>query len=174
MEFELEKSIEILQRTPQVLNNLLLGISNEWLLNNEGKNTFSPYEVVGHIIHNELTDWLPRIKIILSNRVEKTFEPFDRFAHLKKDQNIPIDDLLKEFENLRIQSLAELQNFKLKEPMFLKTGVHPDLGEVNLRQLLSAWIVHDLGHIGQIARVMAKQYKNEVGPWAAYLGVLHR
>ena len=174
MEFELKKSIEILQRTPQVLNNLLLGISNEWLLNNEGKNTFSPYGVVGHLIHNELTDWLPRIKIILSDREDKAFEPFDRFAHLKKDQNKSIKDLLKEFENLRNQSLAELQNIKLKESMFLKTGIHPALGEVNLRQLLSAWVVHDLGHIGQITRVMAKQYKNEVGPWEAYLGVLHR
>ena len=174
MEFELKKSLEILERTPDVLDTLLIGISDYWIKNNEGEQTFSPYGVVGHLIHNELADWMPRIKIILSNKEDKTFEPFDRFAHLKKDQGIPIEDLLTHFKGLRNQSLSELSNLKLNKSTLIKTGIHPDLGEVNLKQLLSAWVVHDLGHIGQIVRVMAKQYKSEVGPWIEYLRVLNR
>lgn len=174
MEFDLNKSIEILERTPGVIESLLSGISQEWIKSNEGKDTFSPFDVVGHLIHNELTDWMPRLKIVLSNKEDKTFEPFDRFAQFKNDQTIPIEVLLKEFKKLRSQSLTELHNLNLDNSDYVKTGIHPAFGEVNLKELLSAWVVHDLGHIGQITRVMAKQYKNEVGPWIEYLGVLHR
>lgn len=174
MKFELNKSIEILERTPRVIASLLSGISQDWLSNNEGKDTFSPYDVVGHLIHNELTDWMPRLKIICSEKEDKTFEPFDRFAHFKNDQTIAIEILLETFKKLRKQNLDDLHNFNLNKTTYLKTGIHPALGTVNLKELISAWVVHDLGHIGQIVRVMAKQYKDEVGPWIEYLGVLHK
>jgi len=170
--FELNKSIEVLERTPTVLESLLIGVSDDWIMNNEGGDSWSPHEVVGHLIHNELTDWMPRIKIIFSDRVDKTFEPFDRFAHLNKSQEKSIGELIAAFKDLRIQSLKQLKAFEITDVSLMKTGVHPALGEVNLRQLLSSWVVHDLGHIGQIVRVMAKQYKKEVGPWVEYLGVL--
>ena len=172
--FELGKSISILERTPDVLESLLNGISDDWLKNNEGKDTWSPYNVLGHLIHNELTDWMPRIKLILSDKEDKTFEPFDRFAHLEYDQTIPIGRLLKEFGDLRKKSLRELKNLELKETTLSKTGNHPAFGEVNVKQLISSWVVHDLGHIGQMVRVMAKQYKDEVGPWVDYLSILNR
>ncbi len=172
--FELHKSIEILQRTPAVLEALFIGVSEEWLRKNEGTDTWSPYNIVGHYIHNEVTDWIPRISIILSDSENKIFEPFDRLGHFQYNQTLPINNLLTEFRNLREKSLQTLSGFEIDELMLAKTGVHPAFGEVNLQQLIAAWVVHDLGHIGQITRVMAKQYKNEVGPWVKYLGVLHK
>lgn len=172
MNFELHKSLEILERTPTVLKNLLLGLSDDWLMNNEGEGSWSPYDVIGHLIHGEKTDWLTRAKIIMSNASDKTFESFDRFAQMEKASSKSLAELLDEFEQLRAKNLQQLKAIHINEENLSKTGTHPDLGKVNLRELLSTWTVHDLGHIAQISRVMAKQYKSEVGPWKAYLGIL--
>ncbi|MCG8373802.1 MAG: DinB family protein [Balneolales bacterium] len=173
MEFELNRSIEILSRTPDVLASMLSGLSDEWLTNNEGEQTWSPYDVVGHLIHGEKTDWIVRSKIMLSNLSDKGFEPFDRFAQLNEPQDTPIEELLAEFRRLRQDNLEVLKNFNLAESDLEKTGVHPEFGEVHLKQLLATWVAHDLGHIAQISRVMAKQYKEEVGPWKKYLRILN-
>lgn len=174
MEFSLEKSIEILERTPKVLESYLNHISPEWLHNNEGKDTWSPYEVVGHLVFGEKTDWLVRIKLILSESENKLFEPFDRFAQIKEGSDKSINELLTEFKTLRQNNLNELNAIKITEQDFNRKGIHPEFGEVTLMQLISTWVVHDLGHIAQISRVMAKQYKTEVGPWIEYLGILKK
>ncbi|MEW7291448.1 DinB family protein [Aquimarina sp. 2304DJ70-9] len=174
MQFELNKSIEILEKTPLILKSYLLGLSNEWLRNNEGLNTWSPYEIVGHLIFGEKTDWMIRIRTILSVSENKLFEPFDRFAQLQEDQNKPISELLENFTELRLKNLEELKSLKITEDDLKLTGTHPEFGKVTLKQLISTWTVHDLGHIGQISRVMAKQYKDEVGPWINYLRVLKK
>jgi len=172
MKFELQKSIEILSRTPSVLESLLSGLSDGWVMNNEGENTWSPYEVLGHLIHGEKTDWMVRAEIILSDLSDKTFEPFDRFAQNNNAEQRSIEELLQEFRVLREANLTKLKALQLTQSDYIKTGIHPELGDSNLQQLLSTWTVHDLGHIAQITRVMAKQYKTEVGPWIAYLGIL--
>lgn len=172
MTFSLQKSIEILSKTPETLSTLLHDLSGEWLLNNEGENTWSPYDIVGHLIHGEKTDWIVRAKIILSDKEDKTFIPFDRFAQEQESKGKTIHELLAEFSKLRTQNIETLVKLQISENDLLKKGMHPELGEVNLKQLLSTWTVHDLGHIAQISRVMAKQYANEVGPWNAYLGIL--
>jgi len=174
MNFELNKSIEILERTPKVLNTLLNGLSDEWINNNEGENTWSPYDIVGHIIFGEKTDWIVRIKTILSDYENKIFEPFDRFAQLNENQNRPIADLIEEFKILRKKNLNELESFNISRKDYEKVGIHPEFGNVTLKELISTWAVHDLGHIAQITRVMSKQYKNEVGPWINYLGILKK
>ena len=174
MTFDIQKSIEILERTPFVLERLLIGLSDDWIRNNEGEDTWSPYQIIGHLIHGEKTDWIPRAKIILSNRTDKTFVPFDRFAQDQEDQEISIISLLEEFKRLRMENIGELRSFNLDEIQLEKEGIHPELGTSNLKSLLSTWVVHDLGHIAQITRVMAKQYKTEVGPWKQYLGILKK
>ncbi|SHG40926.1 DinB family protein [Winogradskyella jejuensis] len=170
MNFEINKSVEILERTPKVLESLLKGLSEDWLFNNEGKNTWSPYEVLGHLIFGEKTDWIIRIKIILSTSENKDFEPFERFAHLNENKHI--NELIDEFKILRYNNLKILKSFIITEEKLSLTGVHPEFGNVTLKQLISTWAVHDLGHISQITRVMAKQYTLEVGPWINYLGIL--
>jgi len=174
MTYSIEKALEILERTPKVLSTLLEGISEEWIRNNEGENTWSPYEVVGHLIHGEKTDWIPRAKVILSNSDNKTFIPFDRFAQNNEDQDKTIGVLLQEFKERRVANIAELKSLNIDENKLFEMGIHPELGDVNLKELLSTWVVHDLGHISQISRVMAKQYKGEVGAWKEYLGILKR
>ena len=174
MTFDIEKSIEILERTPLVLEVLLDGLSDEWTKNNEGSESWSPYDVVGHLIHGEKTDWVTRAKVILSDGENKTFTPFDRFAQLQTNQQTPLKDLLKAFKKLRDQNLEELKAMQIDAAKLRMKGMHPELGEANLKELLSTWVVHDLGHISQITRVMAKQYKSEVGPWEAYLGILKK
>ena len=174
MNFDLHKSLEILEKTPRVLDSLLNGLSDDWINSNEGENTWSPYDIVGHLNFGEKTDWLVRIKIILKESENKLFEPFDRFAQLREHQEKHITNLIDEFKELRENNLLEIKALKISKEDLEKTGIHPDFGEVNLRQLISTWAVHDLGHIAQISRVMAKQYKNEVGPWINYLGVLKR
>ena len=172
MKFEINKSINILSRTPLVLETLLAGLPHDWLRSNEGVNTWSPYDVVGHLIYGEKTDWVVRSKIILSDLKDKTFVPFDRFAQMTDGHEKNINDLLIEFKTLRSENLKELKSLQIKESDLSKEGIHPELGKSNLKQLLSSWVVHDLGHIAQISRVMAKQYKSEVGPWTAYLKIL--
>ena len=174
MNFDLDKSIDMLQRTPSVIDSLLKDISDDWALTNEGKDTFSPFDVVGHLIHGEKTDWVPRMEIILSNKADKTFQPYDRFAQFEESKGKTTNQLLIEFKTLRQQSLELLKSKNLSERDFLKTGMHPKFGRVTLQQLLATWTVHDLSHIAQITRVLCKQYKQEVGPWLDYLPILTR
>lgn len=172
MQYDVEKAIEILERTPKVLNELLNGISEEWIRNNEGENTWSPFDVVGHLIHGEKTDWLQRTKIILEHGAEQAFEPFDRFAQYEVSKGKTISELLSEFEKLRSENMKVFKTMDLTDNLG-KKGKHPELGVVTLSNLLSSWVVHDLGHISQITRVMAKQYKEEVGVWTQYMGILN-
>lgn len=172
MTFSLSSSISVLERTPLVLEQMLKDLPDEWIHNNEGNDTWSTYEVVGHLIHGEKTDWIPRMEIILSDKADKHFVPFDRFAMLNAETK-NLTDLLEEFQTLRKKNLEILSSKNLSEKDLHRKGIHPEFGEVTLRQMLATWVAHDLGHIAQISRVMAKQYKNETGPWVKYLRVLN-
>ena len=172
MDFSLQKSIEVLERTPVVIKDLLENISDDWSISNEGGETWSPYDIVGHLIHGDNTDWMNRVEIILSVGNVKNFKPFDRFAQFKENKGKTLNSLLDEFAMLRNNNLDKLKSKKITEIDLDKTGIHPSFGEVTLRQLLSAWTVHDLNHIAQISRVMAHQYKDSVGPWIEYLRIL--
>lgn len=172
--FNLDKSIEILERTPSVLNSLLNGLSESWIQENEGENTWSPFDVVGHLIHGEKTDWITRTKIILEHGEEKVFTPFDRFAQFTESKNKNLNELLEEFEKLRKANLIELKKLSLKQEDLSKTGKHPEFGTVTLEQLLATWVVHDLNHIRQIVNAMANQYNEDTGPWKEYLSILKR
>ena len=172
MEFELEQAIEILRRTPATLNSLLRDLPEPWLVHNEGPETWNPYDIVGHLIHGEETDWLPRAKIILDHGQTRPFEPFDRVAMFEKSKGKSIAELLDTFTRLRAENLSELQKLSQTADLLQKRGMHPELGVVTMKQLLATWVVHDLGHIRQVVRVMAKQYRDEVGPWKAYLSIL--
>ncbi|HEX8887732.1 MAG TPA: DinB family protein [Pyrinomonadaceae bacterium] len=174
MEFQLDRAQEILKRTPATLKALLDGLSDEWVTSNEGAATWSPFDVVGHLIHGEETDWIPRARMILEYGESRAFEPFDRFAMFEKSKGKTLGELLDRFERLRRESLRELDEMNLTPEMLSKQGLHPELGTVTLGQLLSTWVVHDLGHLGQIVRVMAKQYVDAVGVWQAYLPILSR
>ena len=173
MEFEIEQAIEILSRTPKILKAWLSDISNSWANCNEGDDTWSPFDVVGHFIHGEQTDWIPRAQLILSGNDDvPEFEPFDRFAQFEASEGKTMPELLAAFAQLRAKNLETLRGFKLQPADYGRQGKHPDLGVVNLRQLLATWVVHDLDHLGQIGQVMARQYHDEVGPWGAYLTIL--
>ena len=172
MDFTLEKSIEILERTPALLQALLENISEEWTSNNEGPETWSAYDVVGHLIHGEKTDWAARTKIILEFGLSKPFTPWNRFAQFEESKGKTLPQLLDEFEKVRIENVNWLKSLKLTETDLDKKGMHPKLGEVTLRNLLSTWVVHDLTHIAQVTRVMAKQYKEEMGPWPEFFRIL--
>ncbi|HSE32590.1 MAG TPA: DinB family protein [Pyrinomonadaceae bacterium] len=174
MEFQLEEARQILSRTPLTLNSLLLPLSNAWLLRNEGAETWSPFDVVGHLIHGEETDWIPRTKVILQHGEGRPFEPFDRFAMFERSKGKSITELLDTFTRLREANLQELDEMKLTAADLEKRGRHPELGTVTLKQLLATWVAHDLGHVAQIVRVMAKQYREEVGPWRQYLSIVNR
>jgi hypothetical protein len=173
MQFNPEKSYEILERTPAVLNELLAGLSDDWILPNEGPDTFSPYDVLGHLLHGEKTDWTVRIKRILEYGNTKAFDVFDRFAQYKASKGKTIQQLLDEFKQLRKENLHWLKALHLTEEDLHKKGMHPVLGEVMLKNLLATWVAHDLTHIAQITRVMAKQYKEEMGPWPEFFRILN-
>ena len=173
MEFQLDQAKEILRRTPATLNALLTDLPNDWVLSNEGPETWSPYDVIGHLIEGEETDWIPRARIILEQGEERPFDKFDRFAMFEKSQGKSLLELLARFEQLRGESLRQLDAMKLTPELLQKQGTHPALGVVTLSQLLSAWVVHDLGHIRQIVRVMAKQYRDAIGPWTQYLTIVN-
>ncbi len=173
MDFDLKNSLEILERTPMVLVEMLQNLSTPWTTENEGPETWSPFDIVGHFIHGEKTDWIPRMERILSDRSDKTFEPFDRFAQFRDSKNKSLETLLEEFKVLRRRNLEYLRSLQLTEQDLNKEGRHPELGKVTLKELLASWVVHDLNHIAQISRVMANQYKDEVGPWKAYMGILN-
>ena len=170
--FSLSHAIEILSRTPGTLDALLRDVSKSWERGTEGPDTFSPFDNVGHLIDGEETDWMPRARIILAQGPNRRLEPYDRFRHRARNAKRTLASLLDEFSRLRSENLATLRDWKLSEAQLELRGEHPSLGSVTLRQLLAAWVVHDLGHIAQVARVMAKQYRPEVGPWVPYLPVL--
>ena len=172
MQFNTNKAIEILEKTPLALEQLLSGLSQEWIYSNEGAETWSPFDVMGHLVHGEKTDWIPRLEVILAENGTKTFTPFDRFAMLEESKGKEMDQLINEFKTLREKNLEILKSKQLTTEDHAKTATHPVLGEVTLSQLLSCWVAHDLGHLAQISRVMAKQYKEEVGPWIEFLGIL--
>lgn len=173
MKQNLECTIALLARTPATLDSLLRDLPNEWTLADEGENTWSAFDIVGHLIHGERTDWMPRARMILRFGESRTFDPFDRSAqqHESKGKSLPL--LLDEFSHLRTENLKELQTMNLQPDDFERCGRHPTLGVVTLSQLLAAWAVHDLTHLHQISRVFARQYSDAVGPWSAFLGVLH-
>jgi hypothetical protein len=173
MEFQLDQAKEILRRTPATLNALLADLPNDWVLSNEGPETWSPYDVIGHLIEGEETDWIPRARIILEQGETRPFDKFDRFAMFQKSKGKSLLELLAQFEQLRGESLRQLDEMKLTPELLQKQGTHPALGVVTLSQLLSAWVVHDLGHIRQIVRVMAKQYREAIGPWTEYLTIVN-
>lgn len=172
MEFNINDALPVLERTPQVVSLLLKGLPETWLFKNEGGDTWSPYDVVGHYIHGEKTDWIPRMNVCLSEGPGKAFEPFDRTAMFRDSKGKTLDQLLDEFSQLRKECLEKLKAVHLDEETLNRKAIHPAFGEVNLKQLLATWVVHDLTHIYQIVRVMAKQYEEEVGPWKEYLGIL--
>lgn len=174
MEFQLDRAKEILRRTPATLDSLLRQLPEEWVLSNEGPESWSPFDILGHLIHAEEADWIPRARIILEYGEQRAFDPFDRFAMFEKSKGKSLGDLLDRFEWLRRESLQHLEGMNLTPALLEKRGRHPELGLVTLGQLLSTWVVHDLGHIGQIVRVMAKQYTEAVGAWQAYLPILSR
>ena len=173
MEFNLNRSLEILSSTPAVLEQLLSGLSDEWLYSNEGENTWSPHTVIGHLIYADETNWIARARKILSD-VDNRFEPFNRVAQFELYNDKNIRDLLTKFSEVRKNSLKELSTIDINEKTLSRKGIHPDFGEVTLSQLLATWTVHDLDHLNQISRVLAKQYNEAVGPWKGFLGVLKR
>jgi uncharacterized damage-inducible protein DinB len=172
MNFTVEKSIEILERTPTVLETMLQNISADWTENNEGGETWRVFDVLGHLVHGEKTDWMARLEIILSDALDKTFESFDRFAQFEESKGKTLSQLLDEFKRLRQKNIEVLRSKNLTGKNLEETGVHPIFGKVTLAQLLATWTVHDLDHIAQVSRIMAKQYKEAVGPWIEYLKVL--
>jgi hypothetical protein len=172
MEVDLEVANAVLARTPAALSVLLSGIPQAWLDAREGPKTFSPIDVLGHLIYGEQVDWVPRIRIILEEGEARPFDPFDRVGFEDLIAGKSIQDLLGTFATLRNQSLTGLSALKLQPSMLARTGTHPALGRVTLGQLLAAWVVHDLGHLAQIERVMARQYREAVGPWREYLPIL--
>ena len=172
MSFSLDDTIALLERTPATLAAQLEGLPDAWARTNEGAETFSPYDVVGHLIHGEKTDWMARARIILEHGEARPFDRYDRFAQARESAGRPLGALLDEFAKLRRENLAALRALKLSPADLDRRGMHPVLGTVTLRQLLATWAVHDLTHLHQIARAMAHQYRGEVGPWDVFLGVL--
>jgi len=173
MDHNLEQTVVLLSRTPATLNVLLRDLPDSWTLRYEGPNTWSVFDVIGHLIHGERTDWLPRAKRILQFGESKPFDPFDRFAQERESKGKSLSQLLDEFTALRSENLAELASMRITREDLDRRGVHPALGGVTLSQLLATWAVHDLTHIHQISRIMSYQYRDAVGPWSKFLGVLH-
>ncbi|HYJ38021.1 MAG TPA: DinB family protein [Chitinophagaceae bacterium] len=173
MKFLIMEGLSILERTPMIVSLLVKNLPDSWIFQNEGGETWNVFDVIGHYIHGEKTDWIPRMQIILGEG-DKHFVPFDRFAQFKDSKGKTLDELLEEFARLRKENVIKLRNAQLDEAALSKKATHPELGEVSLSELLASWVVHDLTHICQIARVMAKQYEATVGPWKAYMGILNR
>ncbi len=174
MDFDVAQGIAVLERTPSVLHAMLSELDPAWTEATEGPETWSPYVVVGHLINGERTDWIPRARLILAQDTNRRFTPYDRFAQFRESQGKSLADLLDEFRQLRAENLATLADWQLTDAQLALDGEHPDFGPVTLRQLLAAWVAHDLGHVAQIARVMAKQYRHAIGPWRAYLPIVDR
>jgi DinB family protein len=171
-EFSLAEAVAVLTRTPATLDALLRGLPDLWVRCNEGKETWSAFDIVGHLICGERTDWMPRVRIILENGEARAFDPFDRLAQSRESQDKTLEQLLDEFARLRSENLAALQTLNLRPEDLTRRGRHPALGVVTMSELLATWAVHDLTHVHQLSRVMAHRYRDAVGPWSAYLGVL--
>jgi uncharacterized damage-inducible protein DinB len=174
MDFDLTAGTAILERTPNAFRAMLAGLPPVWTDATEGPETWSPYIILGHLVHGERTDWIARAEIILAQGENRRFAPFDRFAQFRESEGKSLTDLLDEFAKVRAENLATLASWRLSEAQLALQGEHPAFGPVTLRQLLATWVAHDLGHIAQTARVMAKQYRDAVGPWRAYLPVMDR
>jgi DinB superfamily len=172
MEHNLQHTISLLTRTPAALSALLRDLPETWTSRNEGENTWSAFDVIGHLIHGERTDWMPRARMVLQFGETQTFEPFDRWGHVRESQGKSLAQLLDEFARLRSENLEELRTLNLRPEDLELRGRHPALGTVTLSELLATWAAHDLTHLHQVSRVMAHQYRNAVGPWSGYLGVL--
>lgn len=172
MKFQVAEAVEILEQTPQVLKSLLGNLSDNWTASSENRDDWNPFDIVGHYIHAEETDWIPRAEIILKQAENRTFEPFDRFAQFEASKGKPLNDLLETFAQRRRESLETLQSWNLSDEQLKLKGTHPELGEVTLEELLSTWVVHDLTHIRQIVQVLAKKYAENVGAWREYLSIL--
>jgi len=172
MTFDLQAAAAQLERTPAILDAWLRGLPDDYLHANEGDGTWSPFDVLGHLIDGEETDWIPRARIILAGGADRRFVPFDRFRHRDRNPGRSVAELLDEFARWRRQNVATLRGFAIGPAELTLTGIHPEFGEVTLSQLLATWMVHDLNHLGQIARAMAKRHTDDVGPWRAYLSVL--
>jgi hypothetical protein len=172
--FDLADGIAVLERTPAVFRTLLAGLPEVWITADEGPETFSPFDNVGHLIQGERSDWIPRARLILAQEAERRFAPFDRFAQAGENAGKSMSALLDEFTALRAENLATLRSWRLSARELALDGEHPALGQVTLGQLLATWVAHDLGHLAQTARVMAKRHRDAVGPWRAYLPILDR
>ncbi|HEX8360584.1 MAG TPA: DinB family protein [Longimicrobium sp.] len=174
MNFDVAAGTAVLERTPHTLRAMLGGLPPAWTEATEGPETWSPYDIVGHLIHGERTDWIVRAQLILAQGPQRRFTPFDRFAQFRESQGKSVDELLDEFARLRAESLSTLAGWRLTDAQLALEGEHPEFGPVTLGQLLATWVAHDLGHLAQVVRVMAKQYRDAVGPWRVYLPVLDR
>lgn len=172
MNFQIEQAVEVLSQTPSVLNSLLGNLSDEWTMEKENADGWSAFDIVGHLIYGEETDWIPRAEIILAQGENLTFEPFDRFAQFEKSEGKTLKELLETFAALRAGNIEILCRMNLTPEQLKLKGIHPELGEVNLEQLLATWVVHDLTHIRQIAIVLAQKYTENVGVWKEYLSIL--
>jgi hypothetical protein len=169
---DLEQTTALLARTPAALDAILRDLPEAWTLRNEGENSWSAFDIVGHLIHGERTDWMPRVKMVLEFGESQTFRPFDRWGQLRESQGKSLDRLLDEFARLRAENLDQLRGLNLRREDFERRGRHPALGVVSLSELLASWAIHDLTHLHQLSRVLAHQYRDAVGPWSTYLGVL--
>ncbi|MEQ1693391.1 MAG: DinB family protein [Gemmatimonas sp.] len=174
MNFDVASGLAVLQRTPRTLNAMLRGLGQEWVRSTEGPETWSPFDIVGHLVHGERTDWIPRAELILARGSRRRFAPYDRFAQFRESEGRSLNELLDEFARLRDANLATVLSWQLTDLELALEGEHPDFGVVTLRQLLATWVAHDLGHVAQTARVMAKQYREAIGPWRAYLPIVDR
>jgi hypothetical protein len=172
MKFNLELTIQILNNTPQVLSSLLAGLPDELIHSNEGGDSWSPFDIVGHLVHGEKGDWITRTKKILDVDGDKKFTPFDRIAQFDEREGKTVIDLLEEFSSLRKANIEKLKSFNIDDDMLKMTGSHPEFGTVTLQQLLATWTAHDLTHISQITRVLAKQNKEQMGPWVEYFNIM--
>jgi hypothetical protein len=172
MAHDLEKTIALIERTPKVLNNLLRDLPDDWTMRNEGEKSWSAYDIVGHLIHGEKTDWIPRAKRILESGESKPFDKFDRFAQERESKGKSLAQLLDEFARLRAESIRQLRELKLQSKDLARKGTHQVLGTVTLSELLASWAAHDLTHLHQLSRVMAHQYREAIGPWTKFMGVM--
>ncbi len=174
MDFNITQGIAVLERTPAALRAMLRDLGTAWTDATEGPETWSPYVIMGHLVHGERANWIPRARLILSQSAERRFTPLDRFAQFRESEGKSLSNLLDEFARLRAENLATVAAWRLTDTELALEGEHPEFGAVTLRQLLATWVVHDLGHIAQTARVMAKQYRDAIGPWTAYLPIVTR
>lgn len=174
MDFDVPNALAVLERTPSALRAMLSGLSPAWIDATEGGETWSPYVVVGHLIHGERTDWIRRAQLILAQGNNRRFVPYDRYAQFRESQGKSLGDLLDEFARLRADNLLVVRGWELTEANLALEGEHPEFGAVTLRQLLATWVAHDLGHLAQVARTMARQYRDAIGPWRAYLSIMDR